>query len=87
MQSAESALFSNFVEHFCFTLGARELIFVVKVYKLSLCLWKYTAKNNWARFDTDCRKVSNRGRGGARIEHVRPLRPRTDTGVTCRFEL
>ena len=42
----------------------------------------YTAKNNWARFDTDCRKVSNRGQGGARIEHVRPLRPRTDTGVT-----
>ena len=47
----------------------------------------YTAKNYWARFDTDCRKVSNRGQGGARIEHVRPLRPRTDTGVTCRFEL
>ena len=47
----------------------------------------YTAKNNWARFDTDCRKVSNRGQGGARVEHVRPLRPRTDTGVTCRFEL
>ena len=43
----------------------------------------YTAQNNWARFDTDCRKVSNRGQGGARIEHVRPLRPRTDTGVTC----
>ena len=45
------------------------------------------SQNNLARFDTDCRKVSNGGQGGARIEHVRPLRPRTDTGVTCRFEL
>ncbi len=32
-------------------------------------------------------RYRNRGPGGARIEHVRPLRPRTDTGVTCRFEL
>jgi len=47
----------------------------------------YTAKNIWARFDTDCCKVSNRGQRGTRIEHVRPLWPRTDTGVTCRFEL
>ena len=39
----------------------------------SVSIALYTAKNYWARFDTDCRKVSNRGQGGARIEHVRLL--------------
>ena len=80
-------MYSFRILQYCIGMLSSQLIVIYKGEGSSVTVQSVHSQNNWAQFDTDCRKVSNRGQGGARIEHVRPLRPRTDTGVTCRFEL